>query len=103
MVILPLLPDKSYGQNSLLIPFSIWLMVVLIVGISLAAYLGSKYFGERKGTLLAGTLGGLISSTATTVSLARRSRHPLSRTPPLAAIALISAVRDFTRWRRFPG
>lgn len=97
LVILPLLPDKSYGQNGLLNPFSIWLMVVLIVGISLAAYLASKYLGEGKGTLIAGILGGLISSTATTVSLARRSQNPLSRTPPLAAIALISAAVVFLR------
>jgi uncharacterized membrane protein (DUF4010 family) len=97
LVILPLLPDKSYGQNGLLNPFSIWLMVVLIVGISLAAYLASKYLGEGKGTVVAGILGGLISSTATTVSLARRSRNALSRIPPLAAIALISAAVVFLR------
>ena len=97
LVILPLLPDKSYGQNGLLNPFSIWLMVVLIVGISLAAYLASKYLGEGKGTVVAGILGGLISSTATTVSLARRSQNPLSRIPPLAAIALISAAVVFLR------
>ena len=66
LVILPLLPNKSFGDNDLLNPFSIWLMVVLIVGISLAAYLAGKFLGPAKGTAVTGIFGGLISSTATT-------------------------------------
>ncbi len=97
LVILPLLPNKSFGNNDLLNPFSIWLMVVLIVGISLAAYLAGKFLGPTKGTAVAGIFGGLISSTATTVSLARRSKNPASHSPALAAMALISAAVVFVR------
>lgn len=49
-------------------------MVVLIVGISLGGYVAYKLLGRSRGTAVAGLLGGLVSSTATTVSYARRSR-----------------------------
>lgn len=97
LVILPVLPNQSYGPNALLNPFSIWLMVVLIVGISLAAYLASKFLGNAKGTAIAGILGGLISSTATTVSLARRSKDQVGHLQPLAVITLISGAVVFMR------
>jgi uncharacterized membrane protein (DUF4010 family) len=73
LVILPVLPDRTYGPFEVLNPREIWWMVVLIVGISLGGYVGYKLLGRSKGTLLAGLLGGLVSSTATTVSYARRS------------------------------
>jgi uncharacterized membrane protein (DUF4010 family) len=97
LVILPLLPNESFGDNELLNPFTIWLMVVLIVGISLAAYLTSKFLGNAKGTAIAGILGGLISSTATTVSVARRSKRSGSSPQPLAVITLIAGAVVFVR------
>lgn len=97
LVILPILPDKSYGYEGVLNPFAIWLMVVLIVGISLAAYLASKYLGQSKGTAVAGILGGLISSTATTASVARRSKDSPGQPQLLAVITLISAAVVFVR------
>ena len=74
LVILPILPNQSFGPFQVLNPFKIWLMVVLIVGISLGGYIIYKFFGERIGTVAGGVLGGLISSTATTVSYARRTK-----------------------------
>ncbi|HEX5787115.1 MAG TPA: MgtC/SapB family protein [Woeseiaceae bacterium] len=74
LVILPLLPNETYGPYDVLNPFKIWLMVVLIVGISLSAYVVYRIVGVRAGTVLGGILGGLISSTATTVSYARQSK-----------------------------
>ncbi|QOV91871.1 MgtC/SapB family protein [Humisphaera borealis] len=74
LVVLPVLPDRTYGPLAVLNPKQIWLVVVLIVAISLGGYVAFKMFGGRAGTLLGGLLGGLISSTATTVSYARRSR-----------------------------
>jgi uncharacterized membrane protein (DUF4010 family) len=73
LVILPVLPHQDFGPYGVWNPFQIWLMVVLIVGISLTGYIAYKCLGARRGTLLAGVLGGLISSTATTVSYARRT------------------------------
>lgn len=86
LVILPILPDETYGPYEVLNPYRIWWMVVLIVGISLCAYLAQRALGNRVGTILAGLLGGMISSTATTVSYARRS---VSRTDAAAVAALV--------------
>jgi uncharacterized membrane protein (DUF4010 family) len=74
MVILPLLPHETYGPYDVLSPFKIWLMVVLIVGISLSAYVAYRIVGVRAGSILGGIFGGLISSTATTVSYARQCK-----------------------------
>ena len=63
LVILPALPNRAFGPYAALNPREIWLMVVLIVGISLAGYIIYKFFGERAGIVMGGVLGGLISST----------------------------------------
>jgi uncharacterized membrane protein (DUF4010 family) len=83
LVILPVLPNKSYGPYGFLNPFETWLVVVLIVGISLVGYLAYKVLDSKLGTLIGGILGGLISSTATTIEYARK----VSQQPSLAAIA----------------
>lgn len=85
LVILPILPDRDMGPYGVLNPSQIWWMVVLIVGLSLAGYVAYKLFGAKAGTVLAGLLGGLISSTATTATYARRSRE----TPDLARLAAL--------------
>lgn len=97
LVILPLLPNRPLGPEGMLNPFAVWLMVVLIVGISLAAYLAGKFLGSARGTAVAGILGGLISSTATMVSVARQSAGTGGHPAPLAAIALISSAVVFLR------
>ena len=97
LVILPVLPNRGMGYQGVLNPFSIWLMVVLIIGISLAAYLAGKFLGGGKGAAVSGVLGGMISSTATTASLARRSRVAGSNGLGLAAISLIASSIVFVR------
>jgi uncharacterized membrane protein (DUF4010 family) len=97
LVILPLLPNRSYGLYEVINPFEIWLMVVLIVGISLGAYLVYRMFGARAGTLLAGALGGLISSTATTVSYARHSRNVPGSERAAALVIVIASTSVFAR------
>lgn len=90
LVILPILPNQNYGPFHVLNPYDIWRMVVLIVAISLMGYAAYKVFKDKAGTLLAGILGGLISSTATTVSYARNTKT-LPETSSLAAIAIMLA------------
>jgi uncharacterized membrane protein (DUF4010 family) len=72
-------------------------MVVLIVGISLGGYVAYKLFGQKTGALLGGVLGGLISSTATTVSSARRARAVPESTALGAAVILIASTVAFAR------
>lgn len=74
LVILPVVPDENFGPWGVWNPREIWWMVVLIVGLGLAGYFAHKWLGQRRGTLTAGILGGLISSTATTLSYSRQVR-----------------------------
>jgi uncharacterized membrane protein (DUF4010 family) len=97
MVILPILPNANYGPYAVLNPFKIWLMVVLIVGISLCGYVAFKLLGTRAGTLVGGVLGGLISSTATTVSFARTSRETTTGAALFATTILIASAVVFAR------
>jgi uncharacterized membrane protein (DUF4010 family) len=90
LVILPVLPHQDFGPYGIWNPFQIWLMVVLIVGISLTGYIAYKFLGAQRGTLLAGVLGGLISSTATTVSYARRTMEN-TKIVNLAAVVIMIA------------
>ena len=90
LVILPVLPDQAYGPYEVLNPREIWLMVVLIVGINLGGYVAYKLFSHHVGALLAGVLGGMISSTATTVSYARSTMN--GGNVLLAAVVLIIAT-----------
>ncbi|HEY8903666.1 MAG TPA: MgtC/SapB family protein [Chthoniobacterales bacterium] len=97
LIVLPLLPDRGYGPFGVLNPFGIWLMVVLIVGISLAGYVVYKLLGTRAGTLVGGLLGGLISSTATTVSFARRSVAHAGIISLSALVILIASCTSLVR------
>jgi len=75
LVILPILPNETYGPFDVLNPRNIWLMVTLIVGISVVGYFIYKFVGKNVGIISNGILGGLISSTATTVSYARKTAN----------------------------
>lgn len=97
LVILPVLPHKDFGPYGVWNPFQIWLMVVLIVGISLSGYIAYKFLGTRAGTLLAGILGGLISSTATTVSYARRTAENASLASLAAFVIMIASCVSLAR------
>jgi len=74
-VILPLLPNQAIDPLGLLNPFQVWLMVVLVSGIGFIGYVLMKAMGPDRGTNLTGIFGGLVSSTATTLSLSARSRE----------------------------
>ena len=71
VVILPVLPNRGYGPWQALNPHELWWLVVLIAVISFAAYCTVKIAGPKRGILLAGFLGGLVSSTGVTLHLAR--------------------------------
>jgi len=97
LVILPVLPNRTFGPYDVLNPFKIWLMVVLIVGISLSGYVAFKLLGGRAGALIGGVLGGMVSSTATTASFARLSRDARDETPLFAAVIVVASTVVFAR------
>ena len=74
LVILPILPDRNFGPYDTLNPYQVWWMVVLISGVSLAGYAALRIVGQRHGAPILGLLGGLASSTATTLVYARHAR-----------------------------
>jgi uncharacterized membrane protein (DUF4010 family) len=74
VVVLPILPDRTFDPWDALNPYQLWWMVVLVAGISYVGYFATRLIGERKGILATAVLGGLASSTATVLSLSRRAR-----------------------------
>src|SRR5881628_3783416 len=74
-IVLPLLPSRAVDPWGALNPYSLWLLVLLISSLSLVGYVGSRWLGADRGIVLTGLTGGLVSSTAVTLSFARQSRE----------------------------
>lgn len=96
-VVLPVLPNETYDPFKVLNPHEIWLMVVLVVGISLGGYISYKFLGHHAGLILSGLLGGLISSTATTASYARRTAEQPAMVPAAATVICLATGVSFVR------
>ena len=97
LIVLPLLPNRTFGPLQVLNPYQIWLMVVLIVGVNLFGYLLVRRFGSRQGYTVAGLLGGLVSSTAASLGFSRRSREQPELAGPLALAIVIACSIMFLR------
>jgi len=72
-VVLPLVPNEPVTDITTITPFQVWLAVVVVSALSYASYLVQRYAAPRHGLLYSAVLGGLYSSTATTVVLSRRA------------------------------
>lgn len=96
-IILPVLPNRTYGPFDVFNPFNTWLMVVLVVGMSLGGYIIYKFFGQDAGIFLGGVLGGSISSTATTVSFGRTAREFPLGAPAAAVVIMIASTVMYVR------
>jgi len=97
VVLLPVLPDRGYGPWQALNPYRIWWMVVLIAGINFTGYMAIKLAGARRGVLLTGLFGGLASSTATTIGLARLAKGTTTLNRLAAAGIIIAATTMLPR------
>lgn len=73
-IVLPLLPDRPVDPWQALNPYKLWLLVILISSLSMAGYVAVRWLGSARGTALTGLTGGLVSSTAVSLSFARQSR-----------------------------
>lgn len=92
-IVLPLLPNRGYGPWEALNPYEIWLVVVLVAGVSFTGFVAERVAGERAGMLSTAVLGALASSTAVTVAMAQRARaDPARSAAPAAAATLAAAV-----------
>ncbi|MCK9989798.1 MAG: MgtC/SapB family protein [Rugosibacter sp.] len=92
LVILPILPNQSFGPYLALNPHHIWWMVVLISGVSLAGYTALRLIGTHHGATLLGLFGGLVSSTATTVIFSRHARQNAALVPVARMIVLLASM-----------
>ena len=97
VVLLPVLPDQGYGPWQALNPYEIWWLVVLIAGISFVGYFAVRIAGSRRGIVLTSLFGGLASSTAVTLSLARLGKQNLTAQSLLAAGVILAAGTMFPR------
>ena len=70
-LLLPILPDEMIGPYKLFNPYKTWLMAVIIAAISFVGYIAIKILGNKRGVLLTGLFGGLVSSTAVSISLSQ--------------------------------
>ncbi len=98
VVLMPLLPAGPYGPFGGIRPRQLWIFVLFFSGISYAGYLARLFVGSRHGYLVAGLLGGIVSSTSVTLSFARASRHETeSLGRPLAYGVLAACTTLFVR------
>jgi len=99
VIVLPLLPQQGYGPSpfDVVVPYNVWLMVVLISGISFLGYVLIKVVGPRRGVGLTGILGGLASSTAVTLSVAERSWDTKGLDRPFALAVMLAWAIMFVR------
>jgi uncharacterized membrane protein (DUF4010 family) len=74
LVILPLLPDRTYGPLGGINPRQLWIVVLIFSGLNFAGYLARKAVGAARGYGVTGILGGIVSSTGVTLQFSRLSR-----------------------------
>ncbi len=93
-IVLPLLPNRSFGPPpwDAFNPYRVWLMVVLVSAVGFVGYVLVRRLGPGKGIGLTGLVGGLVSSTAVTLSFAHRGR----REPALARSLALGIVASWT-------
>lgn len=96
VVLLPILPNQGYGPWQAFNPYQVWWMVVLIAGLSFAGYLAMKMAGTERGILLTGLFGGIVSSTATTLTFSRLAKQ-INIGRILSTGALIASTTMFPR------
>jgi len=98
-IVLPLLPDEPVDPWGALRPRSLWILVLLIASLSLVGYVATRLLGTRRGIPLTGLTGGLVSSTAVTLTFARQSRDPAyaAAVPALASGILLAWGVMFVR------
>lgn len=96
-VVLPLLPNQTYGPLEVFNPYVVWLMVVFVSAISFVSYVAIKLIGPKKGVGLGGFLGGLISSTAVAMSFSQLSQKGKKLVNPFVFGIMIASCAMFFR------
>lgn len=96
-IILPVVPDTAVGPYGGVNPREVWLIAIVLAGVSFLGYGAVQLFGVKRGILLAGLAGGLVSSTAVTLTSARQAAARESTPRLLAAGVSIASAVSFLR------
>lgn len=96
-IALPIVPDDPIGPFGGVNPRAVWLIAIALAGISFLGYGAVKYFGARRGVLFAAAAGGLVSSTAVTLTSARRAAAGEGAPQLLAAGVAVATAISFLR------
>lgn len=97
VIILPLLPNRTFGPLDVLNPFSVGLMIVLIAGLGFTGYVAIRVLGPSRGLGLTGVVGGIVSSTAVTLSVSRRARSEPDIVGACALAVVLASTIMFPR------
>jgi uncharacterized membrane protein (DUF4010 family) len=97
VVVLPLLPDRTFGPLEVLNPYDVARLMVLISALSFVGYAGLRLLGPERGLGLTGVVGGLVSSTAVTLSMAGRARERAELGAPAALAVVLASTIMFAR------
>ncbi|MDB4998284.1 MAG: hypothetical protein JWM74_5716 [Myxococcaceae bacterium] len=92
VVVIPLLPNRTYGPLDVLNPSKIGLMIALVAGVSFSGYVVARTIGSDRGMLVTALIGGLVSSTAVTLTFAGRAKQE----PALASLCGVAILAGST-------
>lgn len=96
-ILLPILPREAVDPWGALKPFELWLMTIMIAAISFVGYVAIRVTGNTSGIMLTGLAGGLVSSTAVTLTLSRAAREHVTIRPQLIAGSLLAGITMLLR------
>jgi uncharacterized membrane protein (DUF4010 family) len=96
-LVLPLLPDRDIGPYNFFNPTHVWLLVILFSTISFSGYVLMRCLGKNRGLLISGIAGGIVSTTAATLSLAGRAREEPQQSRACGVAAILANAAQFPR------
>lgn len=91
-VVLPLLPNENISEQIPVSPYHLWLAIIVVSGISYASYLLKKFVFPHSGIFITGLLGGIYSSTATTIILSRQAKKGIGGVQTVSAILIANGM-----------
>jgi uncharacterized membrane protein (DUF4010 family) len=96
-IALPIIPSRAVGPFGGVNLREVWIIAIVLAALSFAGYIAVRYFGERRGELISGVVGGIVSSTAVTLSNARRISIGEGSASVLAAATALAMAVSFVR------
>ncbi|MCG8314362.1 MAG: MgtC/SapB family protein [Pseudomonadales bacterium] len=97
IILLPVLPDQTFGPYQVVNPYQVGWLVVLISGLSLLGYVILRFISGHNGIVILGLLGGLVSTTATTMVYAKQSKRRPELSNVAGLVILLSHLVLFVR------